>query len=356
MTTQLQKPTFYDGTKLLSLMDVNGDKPEIYLCTSNRSAGKTTYFGRMLVNNFLKHGRKFIIIYRFDYELKGCADKFFKDIGGLFFPYFQMIEKSMSRGVYYELFIQAPSWDSPKSCGYAIALNKADQIKRLSHLLSDAYCMLFDEFQSETNHYCNDEVQKFLSIHTSIARGQGKQVRYLPVYMLSNAVTLINPYYVALGITARLNAKAKFLRGEGWVLEQGFVDSAAQAQKESAFNRAFKAEKYVGYAASNTYLNDNAAFVDKVDGIGKYMATLKYEGRDYAIREYAEQGIIFCDDRADMTYPFKLTVTKDDHDINYVMLKKNDAYLTLLRWYFEKGCFRFKDLRCKEAILTALSY
>ena len=59
MTKELQTPTFYDGTKLLSLSDINGNKPEIFLCTSNRSAGKTTYFGRMLVNNFLKHDRKF---------------------------------------------------------------------------------------------------------------------------------------------------------------------------------------------------------------------------------------------------------------------------------------------------------
>ena len=26
------------------------------------------------------------------------------------------------------------------------------------------------------------------------------------------------------------------------------------------------------------------------------------------------------------------------------------------KYYFEKGCFRFKDMRCKEAILKALSY
>lgn len=356
MTKELQKSQFYDGTKLLSMMDINGNKPEIYMCTTNRSAGKTTYFGRMMVNNFLKKGSKFIIVYRFNYELKGCADKFFKDIGALFFPYFIMSEKAQAKGVYYELFIQAPSWDKPKSCGYAIALNQADQIKRLSHLLSDSACMLFDEFQSETNHYCSDEVQKLLSVHTSIARGQGKHVRYLPVYMLSNAVTLINPYYVALGITARLNPKSKFVRGDGWVIEQGYVEAAANAQRDSAFNRAFGNEKYVNYSASNTYLNDNVAFIDKMEGAGKYVATLKYNGREYAIREYAEQGIVYCNDTPDSTYPFKLTVTKEDHDINYVMLKQNDVFLSQLRWYFEKGCFRFKDLRCKEAILTALSY
>ena len=143
----------------------------------------------------------------------------------MFFPYYLMTGKSMSKGVYYELFLQCPADDEPKSCGYAIALNQADQIKRVSHLLSDTSAMLFDEFQSETNHYCADEVQKLISVHTSIARGQGKQVKYLPVYMLSNAVTLINPYYTALGISLRLQPDTKFLRGDGWVLEQGYKNS-----------------------------------------------------------------------------------------------------------------------------------
>lgn len=356
MTKELQKATYYDGAKLLSLSDINGDKPELYLCTTNRTGGKTTYFGRLVVNNFLKHGSKFCLIYRFNYELNDVANKFFKDLGSLFFPYYVMTAKCMSKGVYYELFLQHPSMEEPKSCGYAIALNQADQIKKVSHLLSDTKRMIFDEFQSETNHYCSDEVNKFISVHTSIARGQGEQVRYLPVYMLSNAVTLINPYYTALKISSRLQPNTKFLRGEGWVLEQGYIDSAARAQKESAFNRAFSGEKYVEYAASNTYLNDNTAFIDKMSGKSRYICTIKYEGKEYGLREFTEDGIIYCDNRPDLTHPNKLTVTTNDHDINYVMLKRSDMFLGQLRWFFEKGCFRFRDLKCKEAILTALSY
>ena len=40
---------YYDGTKLLSLNDIDGNRPEIYICTSNRSAGKTTWFNRYVV-------------------------------------------------------------------------------------------------------------------------------------------------------------------------------------------------------------------------------------------------------------------------------------------------------------------
>lgn len=346
----MKESVYYDGTKLLSLSDKNGEKPEIYVSTSNRSAGKTTYFNRLAVNAFLKRGEKFGLIYRFKYELSDIAEKFFKDINGLFFPEHDMSSERKAGGIYHDLFID------DMHCGYAFALNSADQIKKYSHLFSDVSRLIFDEFQSETNNYCPDEIRKFISLHMSIARGQNKQVRYVPVYMISNPVTLINPYYVEWNISSRIKSDTKYLKGDGFVLEQGFNESASKANKESAFNRAFSQNRYMEYAAQNVYLNDNTAFVEKPDGIGKYLATIKYNNYTFGIREYAEAGIIYCDDHADMSFPFKLTVTTDDHDINYVMLKKNDLFLSSLRYYFDKGCFRFKDLKCKDAILKVLSY
>lgn len=341
---------YYDGTKLLSLKDINGNKPEIYLCTTNRTGGKTTYFGRLCINRFLNHGEKFGLIYRYNYELDDITDKFFKDIGSLFFPNMSMTSKRRASGIYHELFLDE------KSCGYAFSLNSADQIKKYSHLFADIERMLFDEFQSETNHYCNDEIKKFISIHTSISRGQGEQVRYVPVFMLSNPVSIINPYYVELGISERLLNETHFLRGNGFVLEQGYVDSASKAQKESGFNRAFYKNSYVAYSSECVYLNDNKAFIEKPTSKGRYLATLKYKGADFGIREFPEEGFIYCDDKPDLTFALKITVTTSDHAINYVMLKRNDLFLSNLRWYFERGCFRFKDLRCKEAVLKALSY
>ena len=341
---------YYDGTKLLSLLDINGNKPEIYICTSNRSAGKTTYFGRMLVNRFKKQQKKFMIVYRFNYELDDCADKFFKELKVLFFNDDIMTNKRRMHGIYHELYL------NDEHCGYAISLNNSDQIKRNSHLFADTDSMFFDEFQSETNHYCSDEVTKFVSVHTSVARGGGKQVRYLPVYMLGNHVTMLNPYYIEMDIATRLAEDTKFLRGEGFVLEQGFNEYAGQAQKESAFNRAFARNSYTMYASEGVYLNDNKAFIDKPKGNCRYICTLKYKNSEYGIREYLDAGVVYCDDKSDSTFHTKITVTTDDHEINYIMLRRNDLFLSTLRYYFEKGCFRFKDLRCKEAVLKALSY
>lgn len=340
------------------MQDINGNKPEIYMCTSNRSAGKTTWFNRYAVKKFLKSGVKFMLIFRFNYELDDVADKFFKDIQGLFFPNYSMVSRRKAKGIYHELFIGEMNQSEAEysSCGYAVSLNSADQLKKYSHLFSDTGLMIFDEFQSETNHYCANEITKFISLHTSVARGGGSQAKYLPVFMIANPVTIVNPYYVSLRISARIKSDTKFLRGDGFVLEQGFNESASIAQKASAFNRAFKDNKYIAYSSESTYLNDSTSFVENIKGNSRYLATLKYENKEYAIREFSSQGIIYCDDKPDLSFPLKIVTTTADHGINYIMLKRNDFFVSTLRFYFENGMVRFKNLQCKEACLSALAY
>ena len=348
--------TYYDGTKLLSLKDLDGNTPEIFMVTSNRTAGKTTYFNKLVFNKKKKKGSKFMLVYRFKYELDDCANKFFKDIQGLFFQEYELFSKKMATGIYHELFTRKLGEENALSCGYAISLNSADQLKKLSHFFSDTDCMLFDEFQSETNSYCPNEVEKFVSIHKTVARGQGKMNRYVPVYMCANPVTILNPYYVEMDISSRLTSDVKFLRGHGFVLEQGYNEAADLAQKESGFNAAFSKNRYIAYASEGSYLNDSMAFIEQPNGKARYLATIRFKGSDYGIRSFDSIGIIYCDNRPDNTYPNKIAVTTDDHNINYVMLKNNEMFIANMRFFFEQGCFRFKDLKCKEAVLKLLSY
>ena len=354
------KNIYYDGTKLLSLKDINGKTPEIYICTTNRTGGKTTWFGRLAIRRFLRDGRKFCLVYRYNYELDDIADKFFKDLKGLFFSEYYMKAKRRAKGIYYELELSTTLDEEnsdAKTCGYAIALNNADQIKKYSHLFSDVDCMIFDEFQSETNHYCSDEVKKLISVHTSIARGQGEQVRYVPLYMIGNQVSIINPYYTELGISSRLTNKTNFLRGDGYVLENGFIETASKQQKESAFNRAFSNNEYIAYSSENVYLNDNQAFVEKPVGkMTRYLGTVRYNRKDYGLKEYKDLGIIYCDDKPDLTYPWRISVTTEDFQTNYVLLKSFDMFVQNMRYFFERGAFRFKDLKCKEALMKMISY
>lgn len=355
---------YYDGTKLLSLKDINNKTPEIYICTTNRTAGKTTYFNRLEVNRFLKRGEKFILLYRFKYECDDVADKFFKDIKTLFFPHLDMVSEKQQMGIYHKLYMinngpvpyplkgefQIQPGDKVE-CGYAISMNSANQIKKNSHLFSDAKSILFDEFQSEDGKYCPDEVKKFISIHQSVARGNSEQYRYVPVYMIGNPVSLINPYYVELDISARLRNDTNFLRGNGYVLEQGFNKSASDAQKESGFNKAFSKNSYIAYSTEAIYLNDNIAFISKPNGRSRYICTVIYNGDEYAIREYPLNGIIYVDNSIDKTAPNKVVLTTQDHKENYVMLRRSEPIRNNMRFFYMQGAVRFKDLRCKQMFM-----
>lgn len=341
---------FYDGTKLLSMLDINGKKPELYISTTNRSAGKTTFFGRYFVNRFLLHNEKFMLLYRYSYEMDNCSEAFFKDIGSLFFKNHKMENKSVSKGMYHELFID------DKPCGYAVAINGADKVKKRSHVFNDVTRILFDEFQSETNAYCPDEVNKFLSIHKSVARGQNQQRRYVPVFMLSNLISLLNPYYIELGISERLTKATKYLKGNGFVLEQGFNESASNAEKTSGIYQAFSSNVYSKSNTEMFYLNDNSNFIEKISGSSKYIATLKYNNKLFSLKEYSENSIIYCDTSVDETYPIKICIDTADHSLNYVMLQRNNLFIQQMRLLFERGCFRFKNLECKTCVYKLLSY
>lgn len=347
-----EKVEYYSGQRLLDMKDIKGLKPEIYICTANRTAGKTTFFNRKLVNDFKKNGSKFALVYRHMGDMESCAEAFFKDIGVLFFHGDVMTQKERANGKYIELFLN----DIP--CGYAVALSRPEHIKKYSAVFSDVKQMLFDEFQLESGLYLKDEPGKLHSVHTSIARGNFEQARYVPLYMVGNPVSLLNPYYVKFGISSRLKQETKFLRGDGFVLEQGYNDSASKAQLSSGFNRAYLSggdADFVAYAAQGVYLNDSQAFIDTPRGKSRYIATLRYEGREIGIRLFPELGIVYADNKADQSFPTKVTVKTKDHDINYVMLRASAPLIYTLKWYFERGCFRFKDLMCKECILTALS-
>lgn len=338
---------YYDGTKLLSLLDLNKNIPEIFICIGNRSAGKTTFYNRYLINRFKKHDEKFMLLYRYKIELTDISNKFFNEINRLFFPNDEMSEKSRQGGTYIELYL------NHKLCGYAVAINCSEKYKKFSHLFSDVSRMLFDEFQSENNDYCPNEINKFHSIHTTVARGGGKQVRYVPVIMLSNAVTTLNPYFVALNIASRINATTKYIRGNGFVLEQSINETAKSGQLESSFNKAFSNNKLLKSITDNQYVYDSDNFIDQPEGTSKYICTFLLYGKSFSVREYPN-GIAYVSMSVDNTFPLKMALTVDDHIDGAILADKQHIIIANLRYLYKMGRVRFQNQQAKEMFFKLL--
>ena len=345
-----EETKFYDGTKIMSLMDINGKRPELYIITSNRAAGKTVFYDKLCFNRYVKYEEKFAILVRDVGMLDGVHKSFFGDIQNLYFEDYEMTSKMTKQG-FAELFCYKPAEQTEKEavpCGYAIAIKSATKIKNNAHRFVDVQRVIFDEFQVEDGEYIKDEVDRFLKVQRSISRGGGEQYRYVPFYLIGNHMDLFNPYYEALGICDRLKIDTKFLRGDGWVLEQNINKSALEARRKSGIHNAFAYNKEI---ASDAYLYDNLVVLEKPYGHPFYRFSVKFDGKWYGVLNYMTDSYgstYFITDKPDMTFREKYVTDPKDVSEEYMWFGNSNLRDSMAR-VLKRGMFRFKNLSCKSA-------
>ena len=348
---------FYDGTELLSKRDAEGQLPEIYIvCSRTRSAGKTFFFTKKLFEDFLANPEKgkFIIFCRNKLELGSVAEGMFKGMLDFYHPEFTMSEHIQMKGSYSNIIITTGAGEetSKQHCGYVIPLASADVVKRISSLFIDAMQGYFDEFQPESKTtYLSDEVNKFLSIVTSVARGGGDTRRRFPVYFSSNSISINNPYFIELGLNRRIRPDTKWVKGVGYVFQKIENEEIIDEHANAGINRAFKGNKAIDYG-DNSWMNDNYACVENPGNWGRadYYCTLINGKHTYGVKFYPESRLYYVDYKFDKSAGLVFNIKYDDMSPNIPLIRGSLTMQTLKR-AMEQGIVRFKDIRCKEACM-----
>lgn len=351
--------TYYNGNQILNTLDIRGEKPELYLITSNKSYGKTTFFTRRAIKRFMETGEKTVYLYRRKYELDDAAEKVWGFDSR--YPTLNVETKKKAGGVYVELIVgekgENGKLQNTRCFGYATSLSMSEKIKTYSHLLNDCVEIIFDEFQLEEEGYLPGEIQKFLRIHTALGRGYGMQVRYLPVIMLGNYMNSLNPYFVHLGISERMKSSTKIMRGDGFVAQFAFGENVSRETLNRGMSRAFSGDKLLESSYGNkVYFCDRDNFIEKVKGKNSYYLTIVCEGNMYAVKFYHEAGFFYIDDKADKTFPVIVAVNRNEHTVGTTLWGRGDPKLTFLRRFFQQGLVRFKDGVCRSVFFNLISY
>lgn len=343
------KDIYYNPSEILSKKDLNNEEPDIYIITTNRSAGKTTSLLKKSLEDFKKTGKKVCLMYRYSYEVSACSS-IYRDVLRLYPEYGEELKSiPHNKGLYHELFLDNESF------GFAVSLSNPDALKKHSPVFADVNMIIFDEFQCETGKYLNKEVEKFQSVYLTIARGGGSQSRHVKVFMLGNMVTIMNPYFINLGIHKRLKDNTNFLRGNGWVAEFGFNESASNAIKQNGVFKAFSSENYMNYSTEKVYLIDSNIFIDKPKGRARYMFTILHDGSYYGVREYYDEGIMHVSKKYDKSCNQIVTFKASDHNQNTLMLSRFSYLWKNIRDSFLNGYLRFDDIKTKSAIFDILA-
>lgn len=343
---------FYDCTDLLAMKDTNGEDPVIFIVSSRvRGPGKTFSFIWKLLRDYFDEGKKFILLCRTQTEVGSVAQGQMKAVLDVKYKGTTVHENRKQGGVYSEIMLQRVDKDSGEKfdthVGYVVAINAADSVKKISSTFTDADAIYFDEFMPEfTSTYLKGEVDKFYSIYKSVARGGGSTTRRVPVYMSSNTISIANPYFLAMGLSDKIQPNTKRVRGEGVVFQRATNEGLIKEHAQHPFDRAMGGLRAGDYG-DNSWLNDHDSGVGRPDNWGpsRYLGTLIHGEMSYGFHYYQEMGYLYVSHSVDKTSPFKFRVDKEG-DVTAQPVRGSALGLWVRR-HVNNGTIRFQNQAIK---------
>lgn len=241
-------PEYYNGSRAIN------SNAWLIMTMGNRSIGKTFYFSRYCVKQFLEKGRQFIYIRRYKDDIDIAAPKFFTDISNKF-P-----DKDMyySNGIFY-IGDKGQDTKEFKVAGFAESLTRLSKLKSLP--LSNVDNIFFDEFIPDDNRYLSPnkpyyEPERMLALYMTIARGYKRPIRdEVKIMCAANNVTLYSPYFAYYNID--LSKKEWELNNLNVYAEKTYNKSIASEIINSKIGPALLGTNYGEHALFNKSLVDD---------------------------------------------------------------------------------------------------
>lgn len=239
-------------------------------------------------------------------------------------------------------------WCDGEVCGYAQPLSTASLLK--SDAFPDVKFIIFDEFiidNSGVYHYLKNEVTKLLDLYETVARN-----RTIPVFFLSNAVTIANPYFDYFMLDKPRNCDIqRFGKSKDILVENTVNPSLSKMKKESRFGKIIAGTEYAEYAYDNEWLLDNEDFIEKKPQRSHYFITLLYKGKYLGIWCDPKDWLYFVSENVELQGSMCYSVTTDDHKPNVMLLKEARKLASLKKLIdaYNCGAVRYESMKLKNA-------
>lgn len=170
-----------------------------FIC-GDRNAGKSTCFQKYVIKRAIEYfnekngGSQFAVLTRYDKDKKTLCETYFNNTMEMFYKDYELIYKRRT------FYLKNLKTEQSKIVGYAFALNEATKLKSTSYPHINS--IIFEEFLNLENKFIKNqenpllEVELLLSLYSTIARGNGKQIRTeVKLFLIANCYYINNPYF-----------------------------------------------------------------------------------------------------------------------------------------------------------------
>lgn len=330
---------YYDFTNLLSRNKF------LNFVMGHRGVGKTYRFKKWCIDDFVKNGKQFVWVRRYETETKKVKMSFFKDIANKY-PKAKLTTKgSKDSGEF--LY-------NNKVMGYYLTLSKQAQYK--SNPFPDVDKIIFDEFiiMKGSVHYLTNEVLHLLELIDTIFRDRDN-VR--GVYCIANNISFNNPYFMYFDIKPFDKEFFVTTKHGNQLIVQNYKNQVyIDNKKHTRFGQLVEGTAYGDYAIENTTLSQRPEFIASKTPNAKFEYVIKYKGKLVGFWLDWQEGKMYANYKYDkMATPYALT--REDMTPNtYLIRNMSNFYIKDLIWFFENGLLYYENEQVQSVCYEILSY
>lgn len=318
-----------------------------FLCGA-RGLGKTYGAKKKAIRAGIKRGEEFVYLRRYKTELAAARATFFTDIAHEFPEHDFRVNGKFAQ--YADIETRNDDKRVWKTIGYFIALSTSQNEKSVS--FPNVFTIIFDEFIIEKGaiSYLASEHIVFTNFYSTVDRYKD-QVR---VYFISNAVSIMNPYFIAYniepdaevnGVTQEFVKKHKILVGPSagkFFVVAHFPDSKDFANDvyKTAFGQFIANTEYADYAVGNTFDDNKRAMLELKDNKARYMFTLETKNGKFSVWLNIFSNKYYIQEKLPKSQEI-YTLLSDKMDVDKTLLTFSDVPLQRLRSAFRIGDISF---------------
>lgn len=320
---------YYDPNKTLSRQRL------FNFVIGARGCGKTYGAKKTVIKKFLRSGKQFVYLRRYETEMPAAEMRnFFDDIG----VEFQDVEFRSYNGLFRI---------NNEIAGWYFALSKATMLKSIPFPNVDL--IIFDEFIIETGvyHYLPNEVRTFLECYSTISRD-----RDVTVLFLSNAITMTNPYFLYFNIQFEQGQTLKltpFISVE-ILKNQEYTDHV----KQTKFGQLIAETEYGQYNIENKFLLDTNDFIGNMPPRAAYICTFIVENKEFGYYVSTEDNLWYISPKVDKTCKMVYALKYTDHTTATALAHRSNPYLKALLDHYCSGELRFTNQETKNLLSNVL--
>ena len=338
---KLAEEVYYDGARIWSY------NAPVNIIVGERSEGKTYWFKRKGIRNYLRDGSTWVYLRRHDKTLKKMLHNkpFFGDIqANDEFPGIEFRADGRT------MQLRRDGSDKWEVFGYFAALSQAQTYKGTT----DPTCtmLVYDEFINETKipPYLPNEPDVLMGFWETLDRREDR----VRLFLVANAADLINPFFLEWNITLD---KPGITRYKGGLLAVQWDDNPAFAEHAADTNigKFTSGTGYDSYARGNIFIGSGDEFIEGKPPTARPVCMLQFRDQRFGIWRDGTAGKYYvC--RKTTTDMMQFALTTSDHRPNLIMLEQADPFLKTLVVHWRYGMLFFDKPATRETFMQAMRF